>query len=124
MKIAINQNSLLPAWAQHPTQQALCTKLLAQRCHWLITGAAGFIGSNLVETLLMLGQDVRGLDNFSTGHQRNLDEVRDRVGAERWRRFSFIEADIRNRSNCSRAVRQIDYVLHQAALELCPAFGG
>lgn len=120
MKIAINQNSLLPAWAQHPTQQALCAKLLAQRCHWLITGAAGFIGSNLVETLLMLGQDVRGLDNFSTGHQRNLDEVRDRVGAECWRHFRFIEADIRDRSHCSRAVRQIDYVLHQAALSSAP----
>lgn len=120
MKKAINQNSLLPTWAQHPTQQALCAKLRAQRCHWLITGAAGFIGSNLVETLLMLGQDVRGLDNFSTGHQRNLDDVRDRVGAERWRRFSFIEADIRNHSNCSKAVRQIDYVLHQAALGSVP----
>jgi len=118
--MTINQNLLLPTWAQHPTQQALCEQLLSQRSRWLVTGAAGFIGSNLVETLLMLGQDVRGLDNFATGHQRNLDEVRVRVGADRWRRFTFIEADVRNLSDCTLAAKQIDYVLHQAALGSVP----
>lgn len=116
----INQNHLLPTWAQHATQQTLCEQLLSQHSRWLVTGAAGFIGSNLVESLLMLGQDVRGLDNFSTGHQHNLDEIRDRVGPERWRRFTFIQGDVRNLSDCTQAVQQIDYVLHQAALGSVP----
>jgi UDP-N-acetylglucosamine 4-epimerase len=118
--MTINQHDLLPTWAQHATQQALCKQLLAQPSRWLVTGAAGFIGSNLVESLLLLGQDVRGLDNFSTGHQRNLDEVRERVGAQRWRRFTFIDGDVINLSDCTAAVKQIDYVLHQAALGSVP----
>ncbi|WP_201645595.1 SDR family oxidoreductase [Paraburkholderia metrosideri] len=98
----------------------MCEFLLANRCNWLVTGAAGFIGSNLVETLLMLGQNVRGMDNFATGHQRNLDEIKARVGAERWARFSFQEGDIRDLAACERAVGGIDYVLHQAALGSVP----
>jgi UDP-N-acetylglucosamine 4-epimerase len=88
---------------------------------WLITGVAGFIGSNLLETLLLLGQQVVGLDNFSTGRQENLDEVRSIVGAEAWRqRFTFIEGDIRRLDDCRRAVQRVDHVLHQAALGSVP----
>jgi UDP-N-acetylglucosamine 4-epimerase len=87
---------------------------------WLITGCAGFIGSNLLETLLCLDQTVVGVDNFSTGHKRNLDEVERLVGPERWCRFELIEGDIRDIEVCGRAVRDVDYVLHQAALGSVP----
>ncbi|MCO7506517.1 MULTISPECIES: NAD-dependent epimerase/dehydratase family protein [unclassified Pseudomonas] len=87
---------------------------------WLITGVAGFIGSNLLETLLTLDQCVVGLDNFSTGHQRNLDEVQASVSQEQWLRFSFIEGDIRNLDDCHKACSGVDYVLHQAALGSVP----
>ncbi|AZF36377.1 UDP-N-acetylglucosaminuronic acid 4-epimerase [Pseudomonas sp. R4-39-08] len=87
---------------------------------WLITGVAGFIGSNLLETLLNLDQVVVGLDSFATGHQRNLDEVRTTVSAARWARFSFIKGDIRNLEDCHQACRGVDYVLHQAALGSVP----
>lgn len=86
---------------------------------WLVTGAAGFIGSNLVETLLTLGQQVVGLDNFATGHQKNLDEVRDSVG-DSWSGFRFIRGDIRSLEDCKIAVKGVDYVLHQAALGSVP----
>ena len=84
--------------------------------HWLVTGAAGFIGSNLVEQLLKLNQRVTGLDNFATGHQHNLDEVRELVGSKAWQNFTFIDGDIRKLDDCARACAGIDYVLHQAAL--------
>lgn len=87
---------------------------------WLITGVAGFIGSNLLETLLLLDQTVIGLDNFSTGHQANLDEVRSLVPSEQWERFSFIEGDIRDLATCSVACSGVDYILHQAALGSVP----
>lgn len=99
---------------------------------WLITGVAGFIGSNLLEALLKLGQRVVGLDNFATGHQRNLDEVRDLLGSKLWANFSFIEGDICNLDDCRRAltypvragdddaVVAVSYVLHQAALGSVP----
>ncbi|EGU36718.1 polysaccharide biosynthesis protein [Vibrio ichthyoenteri ATCC 700023] len=87
---------------------------------WLITGVAGFIGSNLLEQLLKLNQRVIGLDNFSTGHQFNLDEVRDLVSASQWSNFSFIEGDIRDYRACQNAMKGIDYVLHQAALGSVP----
>jgi UDP-N-acetylglucosamine 4-epimerase len=87
---------------------------------WLVTGVAGFIGSNLLETLLKLDQKVVGLDNFATGHQRNLDEVRNSVTNDQWQRFSFIEGDIRNLEHCREACAGIDYVLHQAALGSVP----
>ncbi|WP_293881595.1 NAD-dependent epimerase/dehydratase family protein [Sphingomonas sp.] len=86
---------------------------------WLVTGCAGFIGSNLVEALLMLDQTVVGLDNFATGHQRNLDEVRDTVGAK-WSRFTFHQGDIRIIEDCRRACQGVDFVLHQAALGSVP----
>ncbi|WP_296243938.1 MULTISPECIES: NAD-dependent epimerase/dehydratase family protein [unclassified Psychrobacter] len=87
---------------------------------WLITGVAGFIGSNLLETLLLLNQKVIGLDNFSTGFQHNLDEVQSVVTSEQWQRFNFIEGDIRNLADCQTACTDIDYILHQAALGSVP----
>ncbi|MFA0441921.1 NAD-dependent epimerase/dehydratase family protein [Vibrio sp. 10N.222.51.C12] len=87
---------------------------------WLVTGVAGFIGSNLLETLLKLNQKVVGLDNFSTGHQRNLDEVKGLVDSSQWESFTFIEGDIRNYEECQDAVTGVDYVLHQAALGSVP----
>ncbi len=87
---------------------------------WLITGCAGFIGSNLLETLLLLNQKITGLDNFSTGHQRNLDEVKEQVSSEQWKNFKFLEGDIRSLADCQQAVSGVDYVLHQAALGSVP----
>lgn len=87
---------------------------------WLVTGAAGFIGSNLVETLLRTDQSVVGLDNFETGYQRNLDEVCAAVTEAQWRRFRLITGDIRNLSHCRSACEGVDYVLHQAALGSVP----
>jgi UDP-N-acetylglucosamine 4-epimerase len=87
---------------------------------WLVTGAAGFIGSNLVEALLALDQDVVGLDNFATGHRHNLDEVLAAVGDERAARFTMIEGDITRADDCARACEGIAFVLHQAALGSVP----
>lgn len=92
----------------------------AQPRTWLVTGVAGFIGSNLLENLLRLDQRVIGLDNFSTGHRRNLDEVRSLVDARQWERFTFIEGDIRDLDSCKRACEGVDHVLHQAALGSVP----
>lgn len=94
--------------------------LAANPRRWLITGVAGFIGSNLLEELLSLNQQVIGLDNFATGHQRNLDEVKSLVSPEQWARFRFIEGDIRDIDQCRAACKEIDYVLHQAALGSVP----
>jgi len=87
---------------------------------WLITGVAGFIGSNLLERLLKENQIVIGLDNFATGFPRNLDEVEALVSEEQWTRFRFIEGDIRDLSVCHDACFGVDYVLHQAALGSVP----
>lgn len=87
---------------------------------WLITGVAGFIGSNLLETLLKLDQQVVGLDNFATGHQRNLDEVQGLVSPAQWSRFEFIKGDIRELADCQSACQGVDHVLHQAALGSVP----
>lgn len=89
-------------------------------CIWLVTGVAGFIGSNLLETLLKLDQRVTGLDNFATGHRHNLDQVRRAVSAEQWARFRFIEGDICLLETCHRACAEVDYILHQAALGSVP----
>ena len=87
---------------------------------WLVTGAAGFIGSNLLEALLRLNQKVVGLDNFSTGHQCNLDEIKAEVSATQWQNLQFIEGDICDYQTCENVVDGIDYVLHQAALGSVP----
>ncbi len=87
---------------------------------WLVTGVAGFIGSNLLETLLKYDQKVVGLDNFATGHKHNLDEVRSLVTADQWAKFSFIEGDIRNLDDCRLSCKNVNYVLHQAALGSVP----
>ncbi len=87
---------------------------------WLVTGVAGFIGSNLLEALLRLNQRVIGLENFATGFQSNLDEVQSLVGAGLWGNFRFIEGDIRNLTDCKIACSGVDYVLHQAALGSVP----
>jgi UDP-N-acetylglucosamine 4-epimerase len=87
---------------------------------WLVTGVAGFIGSNLLEALLKLDQRVVGLDNFSTGYQRNLDEVKATVASDQWARFTFINGDIRKLEDCRSSCQGIDYVLHQAALGSVP----
>lgn len=94
--------------------------LLRKQRTWLITGVAGFIGSNLLEKLLKLNQQVIGLDNFLTGHKRNLEEVKGLVTPEQWGHFSFIEDDIRNLETCHQACKGVDFVLHQAALGSVP----
>lgn len=103
----------------------LKTRLANEPHTWLITGVAGFIGSNLLETLLKLNQKVVGLDNFATGHQRNLDEVQSLVSAKQWASFNFIQGDIRNLDDCRNAMQftsqcPVEYVLHQAALGSVP----
>lgn len=92
----------------------------AEQKTWLITGCAGFIGSNLLETLLKHDQKVIGLDNFATGFQRNLDEVQALVSPQQWQNFHFIQGDIRQLQDCHAACEGVDYVLHQAALGSVP----
>ena len=91
---------------------------------WLITGVAGFIGSNLLEKLLILNQKVIGLDNFETGYQHNLDQaVEDAnkvVGKDQSNLFNFIKGDIRELEDCQKACEGVDYILHQAALGSVP----
>lgn len=87
---------------------------------WLVTGVAGFIGSNLLESLLKLDQNVVGIDNFVTGHQRNLDEVQTLVSDEQWLNFKFFKGDIRQPVDCQVACKGVDHVLHQAALGSVP----
>ena len=95
-------------------------QLLVEPKTWLVTGVAGFIGSNLLESLLLLNQSVVGLDNFSTGYQHNLDEVQALVTPEQWGRFHLIKGDIRNLNDCQDACKGVDYVLHQAAIGSVP----
>jgi UDP-N-acetylglucosamine/UDP-N-acetylgalactosamine 4-epimerase len=102
------------------TYELLRQELAKKPRKWLVTGAAGFIGSNLVEHLLKLDQAVVGLDNFATGHRKNLAEVRASATERQWSRFKFIEGDIRNLAVCRTACDQVDYVLHQAALGSVP----
>lgn len=98
----------------------LHSQLASRRHHWLVTGAAGFIGSHLAEALLKLGQQVTGIDNFSTGHPANLAEVRRSVGAEAWSHFRFVEGDIRDPNLCARVAEGVQFILHQAALGSVP----
>lgn len=87
---------------------------------WLVSGVAGFIGSNLLQSLLQLDQDVVGVDNFATGHRENLQEVERGVAPAQWQRFGFIEGDIRDGEACRRACDGVEFVLHQAALGSVP----
>lgn len=100
--------------------QTLMQALPAAPRRWLVTGAAGFIGSHLIETLLSLDQSVVGLDNFATGHRRNLESVQAAVSPAQWRAFRFIEGDIRDASVCAQACAGVQIVLHQAALGSVP----
>jgi UDP-N-acetylglucosamine 4-epimerase len=94
---------------------------LAERSrHWLVTGSAGFIGSHLLQTLLAAGQRVTSLDDFSTGHRANLDDVRQAVGEAAWARHRFIEGDIADLATCEAACAGVEVVLHQAALGSVP----
>lgn len=115
------------------TYENLRARLVTETHTWLVTGVAGFIGSNLLENLLKLNQRVVGLDNFATGHRRNLAEVQTLVTPEQWANFQFIEGDIRNLDDCKRAMifqladassgksaAAVEYVLHQAALGSVP----
>jgi UDP-N-acetylglucosamine 4-epimerase len=111
-KLAVN-------WLDDPRHSDLRSALSAPR-RWLVTGAAGFIGSNLVETLLAEGQHVRGLDNFATGRRSNLKDVQRRVTPGQWARFELIEGDICDLALCKSAVQGTDVVLHQAALGSVP----
>ena len=95
-------------------------RLQEEPLRWLVTGSAGFIGSHLVSALLELDQAVVGLDNFATGHRRNIDEVAASVSAERWSRHRFVEGDVRNPEHCRAACAGVDIVLHQAALGSVP----
>jgi UDP-N-acetylglucosamine/UDP-N-acetylgalactosamine 4-epimerase len=98
----------------------VCAQLKEAPKTWLVTGVAGFIGSNLLQTLLKLNQKVVGLDNFATGHQHNLDEVKSLVTAQQWENFTFHEGDIRHLTDCQNACVGVDYVLHEAALGSVP----
>jgi UDP-N-acetylglucosamine 4-epimerase len=95
-------------------------RIKAQPATWLVTGAAGFIGSNLLETLLSLDQKVIGLDNYATGHRHNLEKVAQTLSPDQWSRLHFIEGDIRSLEDCAQACEGVDYVLHQAALGSVP----
>jgi UDP-N-acetylglucosamine 4-epimerase len=101
-------------------QPALLDSLRARPRRWLLTGSAGFIGSNLLEVLLRHGQVVVSLDNFATGHRRNLDQVREAVGQDAWAHHRFIEGDIADPEVCRRACEGAEFVLHQAALGSVP----
>jgi UDP-N-acetylglucosamine 4-epimerase len=116
----------------------LKARLVTDQHTWLITGVAGFIGSNLLEALLKLNQRVVGLDNFATGHHRNLDEVQSLVTPTQWTNFNFMQGDIRNLEDCQKSMIwippavnvseaqqsmpqfSVEFVLHQAALGSVP----
>jgi len=87
---------------------------------WLVTGVAGFIGSNLVEQLLKLNQKVFALDNFATGHRYNLEKIQTAVTSEQWSNFTFEEGDIKDYEFCLKMTKDVDIILHQAALGSVP----
>lgn len=100
--------------------ESLKTRLAANPRRWLVTGVAGFIGCNLLESLLMLEQEVVGLDNFATGRRENLKQIEAAVGSERWKNFRFMEGDICDLATCHDAINGVQAVLHQAALGSVP----
>jgi UDP-N-acetylglucosamine 4-epimerase len=102
------------------TFDEISLQLRASPRRWLLTGVAGFIGSNLLQALLDLDQEVVGVDNFATGKQANLDEIQDLVGAERWARFQFVEGDVASADLCRKALEGVSVILHQAAIGSVP----
>ena len=110
----------MPASGVHGAWEALRRRLLERPRVWVVTGAAGFVGSHLAQRLLDLGQRVRGLDDLSTGSLENLREVERRVGADAFRRFALERGDVRDGATCLRLLRGADHVLHQAALASVP----
>lgn len=106
--------------AGEPNFQTIQQHLSQNQKTWVVTGVAGFIGSNLLESLLLLNQKVIGLDNLSTGSYKNLQDVENIVGEENWRNFKFIEGDIRNFETCLKVCDGSEYILHQAALGSVP----
>tara|TARA_B100000214_G_scaffold221530_1_gene161143 strand:- start:167 stop:1192 length:1026 start_codon:yes stop_codon:yes gene_type:complete len=100
--------------------QKKCEKLKKNPKTWLITGVAGFIGSNILEKLLQLNQNVIGLDNLSTGYMHNLDEIKLYVSESQWSKFSFVNGDICHIDDCKNVTKGVDHVLHQAALGSVP----
>ena len=107
-------------WFYVSAYEHLKEQMLAEPKVWLVTGVGGFIGSNLLETLLRQNQRVIGLDNYATGSRRNLEQVQELVGPERWNNFRQIDGDIRDLNTCKQASQGVDYVLHQAALGSVP----
>jgi UDP-N-acetylglucosamine 4-epimerase len=103
-----------------PTFSDLTARLTRRPLRWLVTGVAGFIGSNLLQALLELEQTVAGVDNFATGTHANLDEVCDSAGPQRWARFRLVEGDVASPEVCAEACATVDVVLHQAALGSVP----
>ena len=103
-----------------PTYSIIRNNLAKNPKTWLITGVAGFIGSNILEELLKLDQKVIGLDNFSTGNELNLKEVKESIRKKQWSNFEFFEGDISIYQDCKKVFKNIDYVLHQAALGSVP----
>ena len=101
-------------------QEEARERIKARPRTWLVTGAAGFIGSHLLEALLKLDQRVVGLDNLSTGSRHNLAQVKDAVTDGAWRNFRFTEGDIRSLDTCRQACASVDIVLHQAAMGSVP----
>ena len=95
-------------------------ELARNKYNWLVTGVAGFIGSNILETLLKNNQNVTGIDNFETGHASNLDDVKSTVSDKQWNNFDFYEVDINKYEQVESAFQNIDFVLHQAALGSVP----
>ncbi len=100
--------------------QVILSQLARNPRKWLVTGAAGFIGSNLVEALLMMDQEVVGVDNFATGYRHNLEDVQTSLSTAQWERFKFIQGDICDLNTCRQACQDTDYVLHQAAIGSVP----
>lgn len=102
------------------TLNSLSIELRKNPKKWLVTGVAGFIGSNILEFLLDSDQEVIGLDNFSTGSPENLADVKSKVGKDKWNKFHFIEGDLRDKDLCIKACSGVDYILHQGALGSVP----